>query len=146
MGSRELFKSVVGNINSIKHIIFIMFNYQLHFSPWQGRDDRRAAIPFVLKKQASLRQVAGLWIATKNTGDLRKRPVVSCGVSHQVARDKANAAANDPVRHPNGYNRRLLFPLNHQLNLTEAHHNVLLQYLAARLENKAPLQAVPEEV
>ena len=67
-----------------------------------------------------------------NTGDLRKRPVVLCGVSHQVARDKANAAAIDPVRHPNGYNRRLLFPLNHQLNLTEVHHNVLLQHLAAK--------------
>ena len=58
--------------------------------------------------------------------EVRKRPVVSCGVSHHVARDKANAAAIDPARHPNCCDRRLLFPLNHQLNLLEAHHNVLL--------------------
>jgi hypothetical protein len=70
MGPRELFK--LGSLNSIKHLIFIIFNYQLHFRPWQGRDDRRAAIPLVLKKHASFRRVAGLWIATKNTGDLRK--------------------------------------------------------------------------
>ena len=131
MGPRELFK--LGSINSIKHLIFIIFNYQLHFSPWQGRDDRSAAIPLVLKKYASLRRVAGLWIATKNTGDLRKRPVVSCGVPHHVARDKANAAAIDPIRHPNCCDCRLLFPLNHQLNLTEAHRHILLQHLAANL-------------
>jgi hypothetical protein len=81
--------------------------------------------PLFLKKQASLRQVAGLWIVTENTCDLRKRPVVSWSVPHHVARDKANAAAIDPIRHPNCCNRRLLFPLNHQLNLTETHHNVL---------------------
>ena len=52
-------------------------------------------------------------------------------MTHHVARDKANAAAIDPVRYPNCCDRRLLFPLNHQLNLTEAHHNVLLQHLAA---------------
>jgi hypothetical protein len=52
-------------------------------------------------------------------------------VPHHVARDKANAAAIDPARHPNCCDRRLLFPLNHQLNLTEAHHNVLLQHIAA---------------
>ena len=104
---RELFK--LGSINSIK------------------------AIPLVLIKQASLRRVAGLWIVTENTGDLRKRPVVSWSVPHHVARDKANAAAIDPIRHPNCCDRRLLFPLNHQLNLTEAHHNVLLQHLAANL-------------
>ena len=128
MGPRELFK--LCSINSIKHLIFIIFNYQLHFSPWQGRDDRRAAIPFVLMKQATLRRVA-LWIVTENTSDLRKRPVVSWSVPHHVARDKANAAAIDPVRHPYCCNRRLLFPLNHQLNLTEVHHSILLQHLAA---------------
>jgi hypothetical protein len=32
-----------------------------------------------------------------------------------------------------GEKTSLLFPLNHQLNLTEAHHNVLLQHLAANL-------------
>ena len=66
-------------------------------------------------------------------GDLRKRPVVSCGVSHHVARDKANTAAIDPTPYPNCCDHRLLFPLNHQLNLMEAHHNVLLQHLAANL-------------
>jgi len=130
-GRGSYLSSVV--IISIKHFIFIIFNYQLHFSPWQGRDDRRAAIPFVLKKHASLRRVAGNWIATKNTGDLRKRPVVSSGMPYHVARDKANAAAIDPVRYPNCCDHRLLFPLNHQLYLTEAHHNVLLQHLAANI-------------
>ncbi len=105
----------------------------LHCRPRQGRDDRRTAIPFVLKKHASLRRVADLLIATKNTGDLRKRPIVFCGMSHHVARDKANAAAINPVRYPNRCDRCLLFPLNHQLNLMEAHHNVLLQHLAAIL-------------
>ena len=54
-------------------------------------------------------------------------------VSHHVARDKANAAAINPVRYPNCCDRHLFFPLNHQLNLTEAHHNVRLQNLAANL-------------
>ena len=81
---------------SNKHLIFIIFYYQLLFSLWQGRDDRRAAIPLVLKKHASLRRVAGLWIATKNTGDLRKRPVVSCGVSHHVARTKPTRQRSIP--------------------------------------------------
>jgi hypothetical protein len=50
-----------------------------------------------------------------------------------VARDKANAAAIDPIRYPNCCDCHLLFPLNHQLNLTEAHHHVLLQHLATNL-------------
>ena len=58
---------------------------------------------------------------------------ISCGVSHHVARDKANMEAFDPIHYPNCCNRRLLFPLNHQLHLTEAHHHVLLQHLAENL-------------
>ena len=74
-------------------------------------------------KKALLLRVAGLRICTKHASDLREHPVISCGVSHHVARDKANAAAIDPIYYPNCCNRRLLFPLNHQLNLTtEAHH------------------------
>ena len=48
-------------------------------------------VPLFLK-QALLHQGAGLRIFTKNVGDLCKRPVVSCGMSHHVARDRANAA------------------------------------------------------
>jgi len=105
----------------------------LHCKPQQGRDDRRTAIPFVLKKHASLRRVADLRIVAKNMGDLRKRPIVSSGMPHHVARDKANAAAIDPVGYPNCCDCHSLFPLNHQLNLMEAHHNIHLQNLAANL-------------
>ncbi len=55
-------------------------------------------------------QVAGLRISTKNAGDLREQPVVSCGVSHHAARDEANAAAIDPIRYPNCCDPCLLFP------------------------------------
>ena len=84
-------------------------------------------------KQASLRRVAGLRIRTQNAGDLRERPVVSRGVFHHVARDKANAAAIDPIRYPNCCDRCLLLPLNHQLHLVEEHNHVLLQHLTANL-------------
>jgi hypothetical protein len=82
--------------------------------------------PLFLKNKRRSIESQGLSIATKNTGDLPKRTVISCGVSHHEARDKANVAAIDPARHPNCCDCRLLFPLNHQLNLLEAHHNVLL--------------------
>ena len=50
-----------------------------------------------------------------------------------VARDKANAAAVDPIGYPNCCNCRLLFPLNHQLQFLKAHNHVLLQHFAANL-------------
>ena len=62
---------------SNKHLIFIIFNYQLLFSLWQGRYDRRAAIPFVLKKHASLCRVAGLRIAQAPRRIVRR--VSPCG-------------------------------------------------------------------
>ncbi len=84
-------------------------------------------------KQVSLRRVAALCIRTQNMGDLCKRPVVSRGVFHHVAREKANAAAIDPIGYSNCCNRRLLLPLNHQLHLAEAHNHVLLQHLITNL-------------
>ena len=85
------------------------------------------------KKQATLYQVAGLRISTKNVGDLCECPVVLRGMPHHVARDKANAAAMDPVYHPNHRDCCLLFPLHHQLHLTESQHHILLQHLAVHL-------------
>ena len=52
---------------------------------------------------------------------------------HHVARDKANTAAINPIHYPNFCDHHLLFPLNHQLHLTEAHNRVFLQHIAANL-------------
>ena len=84
-------------------------------------------------EQASLRQVAGLRIVTQNAGDLHESPIVSCGVLHHVVRDKANAAAIDPIGYPNCRDHRLLFPHNHQLQFAKAHDHVLLQHFPANL-------------
>ena len=84
-------------------------------------------------EQASLRRVAGLRIVTQNVGDLRERPVISRGVLHHVARDKANMAAINLVGYPNCCDYHLLFPLNHQLHLAEAHNHVLFQHNTTNL-------------
>jgi hypothetical protein len=86
-----------------------------------------------INHQASLRWVAGLCIVTQNAGDLRKSPVVLCGVLHHVARDKANVAAINPISYPNCRGRRLLFLCNHQLQFAKAHNHVLLQHFTANL-------------
>ena len=98
-------------------------------------------------EQVSLRQVAGLHVVAQNTGDLRKSPVISCSVLHHVARDKANAAAIDPIGYPNFCDCHLLFPRNHQLQFakhtTTSSFNTRLQISCSLHKQPWQLTVIP---
>ncbi len=51
MGSRELFNSVVGNINSIKRFIFIIFNYHYILVPGKVKMIIARQYPLFLKNK-----------------------------------------------------------------------------------------------
>ncbi len=51
-------------------------------------------------------------------------------MTDHVTLKEANAAAVDPVNHPNGSNCRLFLLINHDLHLPKTDHHIFLQHLA----------------
>jgi hypothetical protein len=71
------------------------------------------------KRRSAESQVSGSPLKTWVTWARAPSYCATCLTT--VVRGKVNVAAINPIRYPNCCNCRLLFPLNHQLHLTEAH-------------------------
>ena len=95
----------------------------------QVQNDHRMSVLMIFMVRVAFRTVPVSRIPVKYAGYLHQRSIVESGVLHHVAREEDNAAAIDPVSHPNHPNCFFLLSLHQQLHHTEADHNVLLQHL-----------------
>ena len=92
------------------------------------RDYRRKAAAVVPVERAALGGIRYVCIGRKNTNALRQRAIVPRRVLYHVPRQKTNTTAIDPIVHPHGSDRRLLPPLNNNLHLPKAHHDIVLHH------------------